>query len=373
MALALGPCCCDCGPCPTKAETGLPDALVTHFSVLTSEATGMPTDTDIGNCAGGDPYMRWTHSAEIVELLTSITWDYVESASSSSCGCCCFLYNGRKEYDSGCPGGTNDGILLGESPFISRVIGGLVSYLYPVGTDLQEPAVVAHPLPPICCSSVTPGPGENESTIEHDHGCRDTVGVLVGWEDSDAYISEKLYLSSPELSICVSGNIVTLCFAATIVNECKLYSGDGDYLSPHVYYDGTNCKTHTHVSFTGSSGCATNSTSTLALSASADLSGVSGANIWEKMKSAPSESWVSDYEHSHCNCGPAGCTDSTSMQECACDFSQLSCGHAVTFYEPGTPYEDGEPCVNVDTVDNAPVDLDCVYAVGTIDIVFADE
>lgn len=373
MPLALGPCCCDCGECDSKAVLGLPDDLTTSFAVLTSTSSGMPADTDIGNCAGGDPYMRWTHSAAIVELLSSIIWDYIESASSTSCGCCCFRYEGRKEYDSECPGGTNDGILLGASPFLGRVVNGTVGYLSWYGNDQNPPETEALGYD-ICCSTVTQNSPPGQATIEHDFDCVSSCAASVNWVDGDLYTPLNLFISDANLYICVQGSVVTICLSLTIALECQLRTGDGYHHSSYYLFPCTTppgppdcCRVPAGWDDTGtySESCTTNTTSTLSLNATADLTGVAGADIWAKMKAAPAGSWVSDYEHAHCECGPAGCTDSTTVQECDCGIdagADCQC----------TAFTGDSACIDgVETAD-APVDLNCNYAVGTIDIGFAE-
>jgi hypothetical protein len=106
--------------------------------------------------------------------------------------------------------------------------------------------------------------------------------------------------------------------------------------------------------------CTDASGSTVALQATADLSAVSGADIWEKIKNYTE--WESDFSHSMCNCGPGGCVDErheTVYNDCNVDNITCVCDGALPAALDEIRYGD-------------PVDLDCIYAVGEMAMEFTD-
>ena len=348
-------CCCECGECPTKEDTGLPDSLVTNFDVLTSDDTGMPSDTVSGSCDGGDYYARWSHSSALIDLLTSIVWDYVEAASPTSCGCCCFRYEGRTDYTPACPAMAADGVLLGESPFDPIITGDEYNSLHFEGTDAAEDTTGDLD----CCDGFF-------TTYNHQAVCEEVCGTVEQWSGLKD-IPLNAYASESNLYICVQDSVVTICIGLTIAVECQEQSGDYEAASQDGS-EGYSCYTEYPEVDDTTTSCGTNTSSELYLTATADLTAVSGSDIWEKIKNAPAETWSSEYESAHCNCGTGGCVGEGLIQLCGCIVGPFC---VCDRFDAGTDPPSGA-CDGTELLDD-PIDRDCIYAVGTVDMAFADE
>lgn len=403
-SFTLGQCCCDC---PPKEDAGLPDSLVAAFTVLESSDTGMPADESLGTCGGGDWYYRFSYSPAVVELLSSIVYDYV-AAAGSGCGghTCCYLYTGRTDFEVTCPT-TFDTIYIGESPFEAYSIADTVleefwtgnstnggyaraaqPYFYSHSDTLPtEPCNTAWDIDgngspnvvPWCCSAgwhwaadfETCEPAGDSSvnyvcTDQSSEGCHSTCGDVVTWFGGTVYLPAFIHASST-LMICVEGNVVTICITISLTNHCVTKTGgDGSEWGPHE----TGCDTfggscqreedwtdiYGGVNPSPSVGC-DGANSAIYLTATADLTAVTGATIWDKIKAYD---WESAFESSLCNCGGGGCVTSYEHIEYECEIT-IGCGCLAT-----------TDAVHISEADY-PRDIDCFYAVGTLAIGLSDE
>lgn len=383
MSLAIGPqCCCDC---PSKAETGLPDDLTLTFSVVSSSGTGIPTDEAFGECDGGDVYNRYEYNAAIAEAFGSIIYDYVEEGVSACSTYCCFHYEGRTNYTPTCPDAAPDAILLSyATPFEHFAIGSSVYEINMVGTStadnsagpyfwgsdpIPDDCVINFTSPAVsvdtCCSAgvirseiltCDEDPGSDYLCIlGSDLTCAEVCGNFRQWSGME-YQPYSIYAQS-DLYICVQGSVVTICVEHSITLECITRDGDGEvqegYRGPCV--DGECLIVDDDYTFTGTEGCATSASSIL-LTATADLSAVSGANLWEKIKNYTE--WESDFESLHCNCGSGGCVDEYQRQDTECELF-TSCLCLIGDYD--------------ETLESdQPIDRQCLYAVGVMGMTFSE-
>lgn len=345
-------CCCNC---PTKLETGLPDSLVATFDVLTSGGAGIPADEVGSSCPDSDPwYNRFSESSALIDLLSSITFDYVEAASSG-CGSCCFRYTGRGAYTPLCPDDAGVQILFGASPFDAKAVGDFFTSYKSVGpTQFNEGG---EPFEGTCCPS--------PSTLM----CEDMCGAIEQWSNGEHQAPRDIH-GEVELLICVSGTVVTICVNIAMTIPCKTTSTTGlgcvhqaaagiqdtsPYPDCYPREESFTCEDATE-------GC-TSTTVEIPLSATFDVAAVSGADLWEKIKNAPAESFVSDYEYAACSCAGGGCSDSVAYYECPCGVT-----YTCECFDSSDP-----ACEPLDEAGPAPIDIDCIYSVGTIDIQLDDE
>ena len=391
-----GQCCCDC---PTKVDTGLPDSIVTSFNILESSDDGMPSDEILGTCDGGDWYYRFSYNPAIVNLLSSIIYDYIGSSTSTSCGTCCFLYEGRSDYEI-CEG-ADEAIYIGSSPFHPYAIADQVSEELWIGNSTNGAfARSGQPYPhndtdtlptepcntliesvrvDWCCSGgwhwaadfETCEP-EGDSSVDYicseqtTEGCQFTCGDIITWFGGTAYLPKTISATST-MMVCVDGEVVTICITLNLLNECVTKSGgDGQEYGPHE----TGCSefggecaredewtdTYSGMNPSAIEDC-TSSAATILLAATADLTSTPGADIWEKIKAYD---WESEFESNMCNCGGGGCVDSFERIVSECEINILcSC--------LGT--DEAEHITDSDY----PIDIECYYAVGTLGLGFNDE
>lgn len=358
-----GRCCC----CPPKADLSLPDSLRLLFSVASSTSTGMPADSVAGTCGGGDAYYRYTFSAAVVEQLTSITFDFLESTSGGCDGqICCFVYEGRPDTTLDCPADT-DVILLGDSPFAPYAIaddvyelkwkaGGSDPALDPACGPYGEPQT-----PCFCCVEEWEDVGGSYYGNTAGRDCVSTCGNQIIWTNGTEYTPTAITAAPPLLLICIEGSVVTICTNISLANRCDTKVGSGSW---HGAYD-LSCPTSAPTEcvrvsdeYTGTydEDC-TASGSTLALLATVDVSGLSGATIWDKIKAAV---FTSDYETLLCNCGTPACVGNYERDDVGCG---ISCGCE---------------CIGNGDNDNTsgsdhPIDIDCLYAVGEMELTLEDE
>lgn len=339
-------CCCDC---PTKAETGLPDSILVSHSVASSSSTGIPSDSSAGSCLGGDYYRRWTGDSALADLIgaTDITYDFVEGPVSSSCGSCCFHYEGQGTYEPECPEGSSaDKILFGQTPFDPKATGSNVDTFTYTGTGTVGPDNCG--TFECCC--------EPDTSISCAAACSRFIHVIDGeiQEPQEIYGTANLY-------ICIFGNLVTVCEIISMIIPCRVFTGEdcvweGDSLETDCFGGalGTSC------SGTSEESCATISVS-ITMTKTADLSGVSGADIWEKIKNAPADAWRADYEYAVCSCAGGGCVDfHQHYDDTDCSVDAINCDCTGTLVEPSSTEED------------EPVDIDCIYSVGEMDRTLTD-
>lgn len=334
-------CCC----CPTKEDSGLVDAVSATYSGAMSTAVGMPSDTVIGGGCDPAPYNRYTESSALIDMLSSIIFDYTEVAASTSCAVCCFRFLGRGDYTPDCPTGDPGGkILFGASPFAPKVVGGTV--YYQTWTGISAPfGGPPEPIDGVCCPSPSSTPCQAE--------CADSIQ----WSDGELAAPLPIH-GAAEMFICISGEVVTICQTIDMVIPCRTYSGSGECnwssatgvlpstLPPCDPYEGSFACSD------GDEGCATTG-STIYLTSTQDLSGVAGATIWDKIKAA---TWVFDYEYVACSCAGGGCSDSISRDVCGCNiFPTCLCLAG--------------DCTNSSS--SGGVDVDCLYSVGTVTVAFA--
>jgi len=359
-SLALGTLCC-CA-CPSKVEAGLPDYIAVTREVLTvDDEAELPEDIESGACDGGDWYRRFTFDRRLIDLVAaaSITYDFDAVSVSTLCGTCCFRYINRGDYTPECPTGLDEDYnLLGASPFTAAAVGGVVQETRysgsPVHADPGDEPFES------CC----PTPSEMDCSAH----CGHTI-ITTGGE-----IHAPLPLhSASTLTICINGSVVTICEAFAISVPCEVTqpTGGGQCVwnadsgpSNGLYPECPPSEGGYTESCDETVGCSYVVVN-ITLTATADLSGVSGATIWDKIKNAPAETWVATYEFAACSCAGGGCIDAYGLFDCLCDiFSNCFCdcldseGNSVS--EPTSETED------------QPVDIECQYATGTIESTFDD-
>lgn len=358
-----GRCCC----CPPKADLSLPDSLRLLFSVASSNSTGMPADSVAGSCDGGDAHYRYSFSAAIVEQLTSIIFDFVEATSGGCDGrVCCYIYEGRADTTLDCPAAT-DVISLGESPFSPYAIADDVYELKwkPGGSDpTLDPACGPFdevPATCYCCVEEWELVGDVYYGNVAGRDCVTTCGNQIVWTNGVEYTPTTLAASPPLMLVCVEGSVATVCLNINIVNYCDTKNGSGSWHGPTDQSCPAEAPTECvryPAEYTGTyaEDC-TSSTSLLGLLATVDLSAVSGATIWDKIKAAV---FTSAYETLHCNCGTPACVGNYERDDVGCG---ITCGCVCT--------GNGDDDVTLGT--DQPIDIDCLYAVGELDMTFDDE
>ncbi len=332
---------------------GLPDALQMNFSLLSTGSTGLPSDeAPSGTCGGVD----WQVSTAIVDLLTSVVFDY-----AGAVGNCCWSYHARKDYtfdagdDNTCGSPfTSPAVLFGDAPFTADYRDG--SYLrYEMTENVHFTA-----------------PGVYEACTPEDpqvHCCGDcpSVGVVAGthyeWFDATR-ISYSPVIGDGLLWICLSDSTVTISGSIQmylgIIQKVGLYesenAGETGGTLPCSSNSGTNTD-ETTVSCTGGA----SPVAEFPFAMSADLSGVSGATWWEKIKNCTT--WQFDYAYGVCG-GPPGCAASG---ETCIGRGEILASNCF----PGFQCENGDG-VPTTTATDDPVDQICLYSYGTLGVDFAD-
>lgn len=346
----VGCCCCE----ETKETTGLPDALEMAFALLSSGSTGVPSDeAPSGTCGGVD----WQVSTAIVDLLTSVVFDY-----AGTTGGCCWWYSARKEYtydadDNNTCGGvfTEPAVLFGDAPFEQDYREG--SYVYEHCTEAVhlngdgtwDECIPASPHE-FCCDDCPTAAEVRSSTYEEFTGTRISYTPLVG---------------DGGLQICVAGDMVTISGTLT------MYMGVISHTGGYYFVNGgrtpgppPDCDTgagsfddETTVSCSGSS----TPVAEFPFSMSADLSLVSGANLWEKIKNCTT--WEFDYAYGVCG-GPPGCWSGGYTCVGPCDILPTSC-----YVGMGCQDAMGG---SVGHISGDAIDQVCLYSYGTLGVTFGD-
>jgi hypothetical protein len=354
-------CCCGCDL--TLEDVGLPTTISLGISCASDGDSYLPDNEPLGTCVSGDVsspyYMRWSRSTAITSMLNGFSYSFVEQGVGSECGSCCFHYRATGTTTSDCVG--YDGVDMGACPFPPEAIGANVSaevYIGPQGEDEG------------CFDDIPPEEGgpPGPCYIGHDDKghCPDSFVVSSG----TLYFPYKI-IGSSDLFICVAGNTASLCIGVDATALCKTYSGTFTYRE--AYHDGvdvidgydptgvpfSHCECQNlpaEVTGDATEGCS-GSPVGLSLIATADLTGISGATLWDKMQAA---TWTAPYECGACSCAGAGCSDSYIKESLKYCVANGSCGLNCI----------GE---SVDTVGGSGYGVDqiCYYDAGTATITLA--
>lgn len=330
------------------------------FAILSSgDDTGMPTDVNMGPCPSGDRWRRWQVSTAIAELLTSITFDYDGSGTAEPglCGACCFRYSARKDYtydaadDNTCGSPfTIPQFLFGDAPFETQYFDGF--YQHYKGTESADnegclPCVPPEDPDPTCCWE-----------------CQDPSDVsgteFINWDGLE--ISYTPIIGDASLDICVSGQVVSICGTITmymgIIGKEGTYAFGSGGTTDGVYPDCPGVPETLEDDTTV--GCTADEIATFPFSMSADLTAVSGANLWEKIKNYTD--WQFDYAYGVCGTA-VGCTSGTEI-----------CIGPVSILPNCFVFHRCEDCSDTPTTTpgETPADQVCLYNFGTLGVTFAD-
>lgn len=317
----------------------MPDALTLDLSSIVGGSAGMPSDTLLGACAGNNIYLHWRQSSAVINLLSSLKFRYASGPS----GACCYLY---EVCGADAPCGSGSYLELAGTPFETSTIGGLAGCINFTENTASEPDPVPSGAP--CC-------GDYYWTLT----CEEALGHQCTVDDGTFRVPRGSYVSGT-LQICISGTTVTLTATLSLVFTFDEYEGtDCNYLGPQLDCDGGGVVSTTPASVECSTGgtpvCVTTSGS-VTIEKTIDISGVSGADTWEKIKNA--DLTGAAFESQAVGVG-GGCIDELYNPDWSCETS-IDCDGTVIAL--GTYTGD----INV------PVDQDGVWSVGTLDLALAD-
>lgn len=363
--LQLGPqCCCDC---PTKESVGLPDVITGAFTLLSSGSTGMPSDSKVDTCTGGDVYVRFQENPFFAELLGSITFDY-EMPTPTGCNTsCCFRYVGRQDdtfTEAPCGSPAIPTFLLADSPFTPTGSWDGI-YWSASGQPINEGDCENRDGPgctdaaPYCvgeepeCNDPPCGAGEGTD-------CPDCAECAQANQENwlgTLYTTTPI-LGSAQLLICVSGNVVTICGNVTLSYFVVELTGSYNYVAAHLPSAPESCQADESLTDETTKECGTAVGIEFEFSMSADLTAVSGTTLWDKIQNA---TWTFEYEYVACG-PPASCSGDQVI--CTGDCGWLCNGFCIeTCSDQG-----GSPGV---LSTNDPVDQICYYSVGELQVDFA--
>jgi len=189
--------------------------------------------------------------------------------------------------------------------------------------------------------------------------------------DGHTYIPENAWVYA-FAAITINGSIVSICLYFGYGQYCTDYNGDYDYVGPHLTgvctdgAPGNNCEilgprvynSGTATPWTGGTPeCISGAGLGFGLSCTLDLSEVSGATIWDKIKN--STDWQSAFSLFGCNCGSPGCTGEyhySNANQCMVAYSCWSTPFDYSGYD----------------MDGAPIHRVCYYAAGTAEFSLSD-
>lgn len=354
-------CCC----CPTKEEAGLPDELTMTLEVVTSgDDTGMPSDSVIlsGVCSE-DVYERWSVSTALADALGSILFDYVGTGpGTGDCAqACCFNYEGRASYtfDPGNALGSgydSPTVPLGDAPFTDLYLDGFHNYYECTeaveNQDFDTCTYDACDNPPGPCCQGCPDPATIYGTL------------LDSWDGVQIEFSPLFGVAN--LTICINGQVVTICGTIEVHEAYTRREGGETYerggisnsVEPCPPSGDLHTTSFTEAAYSLNGGLPI---ATFPFSMTADLSVVSGATIWDKIKNYID--WRFDYAYAACSTN-YGCGSDETICIGPCEILPNCFVQLPTC-------ENREDCNPLNTVHGGAVDEQCLYNYGTMAATFS--